>query len=74
MGWWGYFLLSPRQTAARRSQGFALVFAPLPFARILGALMGGNDEVYALSKVLPYPRAWALGAALVLRWFGLTPR
>ena len=66
MGWWGYFLLSPRQTAARRSLGFALVFAPLPCARILGALMGGNDEVYALSKVLPYPRAWALGTALVL--------
>lgn len=66
MGWWGYFLLSPRQTAAHRSLGFALVFATLPFARILGALMGGNDEVYALSKVLPYPRAWALGAALVL--------
>jgi hypothetical protein len=66
MGWWGYFLLNPRQTAARRSLGFALVFGSLPFARILGALMGGNDEVYALSKVLPWPAAWVLGAALVL--------
>ncbi|AWM32931.1 hypothetical protein DDQ68_09155 [Hymenobacter nivis] len=36
--------------------------ANLPFARILGAVfMGGNDEVYALSKFLPYHRAWALG-------------
>lgn len=41
--------------------------ANLPFARILGAVfMGGNDEVYALSKFLPYHRAWALGGALVL--------
>ena len=28
--------------------------------------MGGNDEVYALSKLLPYHVAWVVGAALVL--------
>lgn len=65
--WRGYFLLAARQPVARRSLGLALVFASLPFARILGAVfMGGNDEVYALRKFLPYPSAWALGAALVL--------
>ncbi|MVN79154.1 hypothetical protein GO988_22720 [Hymenobacter sp. HMF4947] len=64
---WGYFLLDARLPLARRSLGFALVFANLPFARILGAVfLGGNDEVYALSKFLPYPSAWELGAALVL--------
>lgn len=66
MGWWGYFLLDPRNPAARRSLGFALVFANIPFARLFGAVfMGGNDEVYALSKVLPFHVAWALGAVLV---------
>jgi hypothetical protein len=67
MMWWGYALLDPRNAVARRSLGFALVFANLPFARILGAVfMGGNDEVYALSKLMPYHTAWALGATLVL--------
>ena len=66
MGWWGYFLLDPRHPVAHRSLGFALVFANIPFVRILGALMGGQDEVYALSKELPYSVAWPLGAAFVL--------
>ena len=66
VGWWGYALLHPRNPMPRRSLGFALVFATLPFARIVGALMGGNDEVYALSKLLPYQLAWGIGASLVL--------
>lgn len=67
VGWVGYGLLGPRQPAARQSLGFALVMATVPFARILGAVfMGGNDEVYALSKFLPYSTAWALGGALVV--------
>ncbi|UOG75127.1 hypothetical protein MTX78_00680 [Hymenobacter tibetensis] len=66
VGWWGYFLLDSRNHASKQAVGFALVFATLPFARILGALMGGNDEVYALSKLLPYAVAWPLGAVLVL--------
>ena len=65
--WMGYFWLSPRHSAEYRSLGFALVFAPIPFARILGAVfMGGNDEVYALSKVMPHNLAWAVGGAAVL--------
>jgi hypothetical protein len=67
MMWWGYALLSPGNSLARQSLGFALVFANLPFARILGAVfMGGNDEVYALRQLMPYHTAWALGATLVL--------
>jgi hypothetical protein len=43
------------------------VFANLPFARLLGAvLLGGNDEVYALRPFMPYPLAWTVGAAFVL--------
>lgn len=67
VGWAGYCLLAPRQPTPRRSLGFALVFATVPFSRIFGAVfVGGNDEVYALSKFLPYHGAWALGATLVL--------
>ncbi len=67
VGWAGYWLLGPRQPVPRQSLGFALVFATMPFSRILGAVfMGGNDEVYALSKFFSYPVAWALGGALVL--------
>lgn len=65
--WVGYRLMGPGRSPARWSLGFALVFANIPFARILGAVfMGGNDEVYALSKVMPYHQAWALGGAIVL--------
>ncbi|MGI4833073.1 MAG: hypothetical protein ACRYFK_06375 [Janthinobacterium lividum] len=65
--WVGYFLMGPRHSARQWSLGFALVFASIPFARILGAVfMGGNDEVYALSKWLPFHQAWALGGAAVL--------
>ncbi|WP_223652047.1 hypothetical protein [Hymenobacter psoromatis] len=65
--WAGYFLLAPRHSVGYRSLGFALVFANIPFARILGAVfMGGNDEVYALSKVMPYYAAWVVGGAAVL--------
>lgn len=65
--WVGYWLMAAGRPAASWSLGFALVFANIPFARILGAVfMGGNDEVYALSKIMPYHRAWALGGAAVL--------
>ena len=65
--WVGYWLMGARHSARRWSLGFALVFASIPFARILGAVfMGGNDEVFALSKQMPYRQAWALGGALVL--------
>ena len=67
VGWVGYWLLGPGQPVARQSLGFALVMGTVPFARILGAVfLGGNDEVYALSKFMAYPVAWALGGALVL--------
>ncbi|TGE03826.1 hypothetical protein [Hymenobacter fodinae] len=64
---WGYRLLAPQNPIPHRSLGFALVFANLPVARLLGAVfMGGNDEVYALRPFLPYPLAWAVGATFVV--------
>jgi hypothetical protein len=65
--WWGYYLLAPNHSVPQRSVGFALVFANLPFARLLGAVfMGGNDEVYALRPFFSYPIAWAIGATFVI--------
>jgi hypothetical protein len=42
--WAGAWLLARAATPAGRSIGFSLVFAPLPFARVFTALMGGGDE------------------------------
>lgn len=42
--WFGAWLLTRAATPAGRSIGFSLIFAPLPFARVFTALMGGGDE------------------------------
>jgi hypothetical protein len=42
--WLGAWLLARAATPARRALGFALVFSPLPFARVFTVLMGGGDE------------------------------
>jgi hypothetical protein len=42
--WLGAWLVARAATPARRALGFALVFAPLPFARVFTVLMGGGDE------------------------------
>ncbi len=63
--WLGHALLGAVQPRRRQSLGLALVFANLPFARLLSVLLGKNDEVFALRALLPYPAAWAGGALLV---------
>lgn len=50
--WLGAWLLLRARTAAGRSAGFSLVFAPLPFARVFTALMGGGDERMVLARLL----------------------
>ncbi len=42
--WSGVYLLATAQTDRYRSLGFSIIFAPLPFARIFTALIGGGDE------------------------------
>jgi hypothetical protein len=42
--WTGAFLLMKAKSLNYKTIGFALIFAPLPFARIFTALMGGGDE------------------------------
>ncbi|MCG2585817.1 hypothetical protein [Massilia sp. TS11] len=49
--WLGVLMLRAA-TPLRRALGFALVFAPLPFARMLTAATGGSDEKVFLLAVL----------------------
>jgi hypothetical protein len=42
-----------RGDAVRRAVGWTLVFAPLPFARLFTAALGGGDEKTALRMLLP---------------------
>lgn len=46
--WTGWVLLKPKNKPQKRSTGFALVFACVPFVRILAAFVGGSDETYGL--------------------------
>lgn len=66
MMWWGAFMTN-NISIGRKSLGFALIFANMPFARILTASFGSGDEVYALNQVLDnYNLAWFLGLTIVL--------
>jgi uncharacterized membrane protein YozB (DUF420 family) len=42
--WLGAWLVARAATPGNRALGFALVFAPLPFARVFTVLMKGGDE------------------------------
>lgn len=64
--WLGAALLARGRSPARRSVGLALVFAPLPFARIFTVLTGSGDEQTFLRAVLGAgPAASALAVLLV---------
>jgi hypothetical protein len=68
--WIGAWLLARSATAAGRSIGFSLIFAPLPFARVFTAVMGGGDEKIFLMRLsgeaLPPGAAHWLAAAMAL--------
>jgi hypothetical protein len=49
--WTGVFLLTKAKSLDHRAIGFALIFAPLPFARIFTALTGGGDEKTVLAAL-----------------------
>lgn len=67
MIWMGTSLLGKDKTDRQKAMGFSLVFANLPFARILTAALGGGDEVSALNHLLKNrPLAWAIGLLLIL--------
>ena len=48
-------MMHPDNPSERQSIGFSLVFAALPFPRIMGALAGGGDETNALRQLFQRP-------------------
>lgn len=67
MIWIGAFLLKPENGVQKKSFGFALIFANMPIARIITAVFGGGDEVYATNVLLDnYSIAWVIGLIAIL--------
>lgn len=67
MIWIGTYMLKPKNSVPKKSFGFALIFANMPFARIITAVFGGGDEVYATNLLLDnYSLAWANGLIAIL--------
>jgi hypothetical protein len=50
--WTGAWLLVKAKNINYKAIGFSLVFAPLPFARIFTAVMGGGDEKVVLRALI----------------------
>lgn len=67
MIWIGAFLIHPNKTINQKTIGFSLIFANIPFARILTTSLGGGDEVFGLNTVLKnHSLAWLIGSVVVL--------
>jgi len=49
--WSAWWLMSHNHTGKQRSAGFALLFAAIPFVRILAAMAGGGDETRCLREL-----------------------
>lgn len=66
MIWLGSSLIGKNRTESQKALGFSLLFANMPFARILTASMGSGDEVWGLNNLLNNkPLAWASGLLLL---------
>lgn len=50
--WAGYFLMAPGKSLRQHALGFTLVFAPMPFARLINPVMGGGDEVVVVNNLV----------------------
>ncbi len=67
MIWLGAYLIGKEKTDKQKAIGFSLIFANMPFGRILTASFGSGDEVFALSHLLEsYALARFIGLSLVL--------
>lgn len=67
MIWIGTSLISRNKSDRQKALGFSLIFANLPFARVLTSSFGGGDEVWGLTSVLNnHALAWATGLLLIL--------
>ena len=60
--WLGYFMTKKNKTEKSKILGFALIFASMPFARILNAILGMGDEIMVINKILNnHTIAWIIG-------------
>jgi hypothetical protein len=67
MIWIGTNLIGKTKNERQHALGFSLIFANMPFARILTASFGGGDEVFGLNIILDnHSLAWAIGLTLIL--------
>jgi len=67
MIWIGAFLLHPNNSLQKKSLGFSLLFANMPFGRIITAAFGGGDEVHATYILLnDHSLAWIVGLMGIL--------
>lgn len=68
--WLGVWLFTRSKNVSKRSFGFSLLFANLPFARIFTALVGGGDEKvfihHLLGESTPIIFAKVIAAIIVL--------
>jgi hypothetical protein len=53
--WVGWGLMQPDNPPEKQSLGFSMVFAALPFPRIMAALAGGGDETAGLRQLFQRP-------------------
>ena len=67
MIWVGVILIGQEKTDRQKTMGFSLIFANIPFARILTASFGGGDEVWGLNILLKsHSLAWTIGLLSIL--------
>ncbi len=56
----GMYLLRKNESSYKSQLGFALIFAQMPVQRMIGPIMGFNDELYATTKLF--------GASTINTW------
>lgn len=68
--WGGWMMMHPDHPPEKQSLGYCMVFAALPFPRILAAFAGGGDETWALRQLFQHPNGsnhhFIAGAGLVV--------
>lgn len=65
--WVGYLMINKNESENKKILGFSLLFASLPFARILNAILGIGDEITVLNKLLNnHTLAWIIGLIGIL--------
>ena len=60
--WIGLIMIKKNKTNESKILGFSLIFANMPFARILNAILGAGDEIMVINKIVyNHTIAWIIG-------------